>query len=240
MNDENIRYKYKWKYKDNERPKNVCYDCGLKYGEDFPDFIIPDELWELINPTYHEGAGLLCPTCIANRLRHIGKWYEFMDKWHMFINKLHVGLNDKYDKLTVKAKPVDKDAYGDSIIGYYLKLPNIITDELGNPRKDMNGEYCSVEVDFVYSIEYDDGDFVSGLIEVEPDSIRLYVADDCNGNKVFVGDRIKYANKLIYEVTWDSDNYKVKLVNLTNGIQSIGFSTVREFVCKCKLIKEEE
>jgi hypothetical protein len=68
-------YKYQWKYKDNERPKGCCYDCGLKYGE-FPDMIIPDDLWKLINPTHHEGAGLLCPTCIANRLDYLDKWYD--------------------------------------------------------------------------------------------------------------------------------------------------------------------
>jgi hypothetical protein len=38
--------------------------------------IIPDEIWEKINPTYHKGAGLLCLTCMANRLNHLGLWYE--------------------------------------------------------------------------------------------------------------------------------------------------------------------
>ena len=68
-------YKYKWKYKDKERPQGCCYDCRISYNE-FPDMIIPDELWELINPTYHNDAGLLCPTCIANRLDYINKWYK--------------------------------------------------------------------------------------------------------------------------------------------------------------------
>lgn len=66
-------YHYKWRHKDSERPQVCCYDCRMKYSE-FPDMIIPDDLWELINPTYHEGAGLLCPTCIANRLDHIHMW----------------------------------------------------------------------------------------------------------------------------------------------------------------------
>lgn len=65
-------YKAKWRYKDNERPNGCCYDCRMKYSE-FPDLIIEDELWELINPTTHEGAGLLCPTCILNRLKYIGE-----------------------------------------------------------------------------------------------------------------------------------------------------------------------
>lgn len=68
-------YRYKWKYKDNEKPQGCCYDCRIKYSE-FPDMIIPNELWELINPTYHKGAGLLCPTCISNRLDFLGKWYQ--------------------------------------------------------------------------------------------------------------------------------------------------------------------
>lgn len=68
-------YPYKWRYKDEERPQGCCYDCRLEY-EKFPDMIIPAGLWERINPTEHEGAGLLCPTCIARRLDYIGVWYE--------------------------------------------------------------------------------------------------------------------------------------------------------------------
>ena len=71
----NESYKYNWRYKDSERPTKCCYDCRLKYAE-FPDMIINDELWELINPTFHNGAGILCPTCIANRLNYIGRWYD--------------------------------------------------------------------------------------------------------------------------------------------------------------------
>lgn len=71
-------YKYPWKYTEVERPcgqYGKCYDCGMPYGE-FPDMVLPDDLWELINPSQHKGSGLLCPTCIANRLDYIGKWYE--------------------------------------------------------------------------------------------------------------------------------------------------------------------
>jgi len=56
------------KFTDKERPKGVCYDCNIPY-ESFQDLIIPDEIWEIINPTYHEDAGLLCPNCIGKRLR---------------------------------------------------------------------------------------------------------------------------------------------------------------------------
>jgi len=71
-------YRYKWRYKENERPLQeycCCYDCGISYSQ-FQDMVIPDELWELINPTYCRGSGLLCPTCIVNRLHYIGKWYQ--------------------------------------------------------------------------------------------------------------------------------------------------------------------
>jgi len=71
-------YRYSWKYTEEERPcgeYGKCYDCGSPYGT-FPDMILPNELWELINPSTNKGSGLLCPTCIANRLDFINKWYE--------------------------------------------------------------------------------------------------------------------------------------------------------------------
>lgn len=70
MTLENLWSKVIKKYKDKERPKGKCYDCGLPYSS-FPDMCISNELWEKINPTYHKGAGLLCPTCISIRLREI-------------------------------------------------------------------------------------------------------------------------------------------------------------------------
>lgn len=71
-------YRYKWTYNDNERPNGCCYDCMIKYGE-FVDMSIPNDLWEKINPTIHEEAGLLCPTCISNRLHYLGLWYDYND-----------------------------------------------------------------------------------------------------------------------------------------------------------------
>jgi hypothetical protein len=71
-------YKYPWKYTEEERPcgeYGKCYDCGIPY-EEIEDMVLPNELWELINPSQYKGSGLLCPTCIANRLNYIGKWYE--------------------------------------------------------------------------------------------------------------------------------------------------------------------
>lgn len=76
----NTEYHTKWKYKDHERPQGCCYDCGMKYTE-FPDMMVPDDLWEKINPTYCRGAGLLCPTCIAKRLYFANEWYKFVDKY---------------------------------------------------------------------------------------------------------------------------------------------------------------
>lgn len=68
-------YKFRWRYTDKkERPAGCCYDCRMKYDE-FPDLNLPDQLWETINPTTKAGAGLLCPTCIANRLNYLGLWY---------------------------------------------------------------------------------------------------------------------------------------------------------------------
>lgn len=56
------------RYSDDDRPWSHCYDCNLPY-KDFPcDMLIQDDLWELINPTEHQGGGLLCPNCICARL----------------------------------------------------------------------------------------------------------------------------------------------------------------------------
>ncbi len=60
----------KWKYKEGER-KAECYDCRLPYKK-FVDMVIPNDLWELINPSYFWGAGLLCPICAIKRLQKMG------------------------------------------------------------------------------------------------------------------------------------------------------------------------
>ena len=62
-----------WKYTEDERPVAECYDCGLDYGSDtWVDVIVPDDIWELINPTYYRGAGLLCFNCMVRRLQFLG------------------------------------------------------------------------------------------------------------------------------------------------------------------------
>lgn len=59
----------KWKYTDKEKSNAQCYDCGKPYGEkDWHDVVITNELWELINPTFDRGCGLLCGNCMIHRL----------------------------------------------------------------------------------------------------------------------------------------------------------------------------
>lgn len=58
------------KYKDDERPRGVCYDCKKSYdGPDWVDVVVDNDLWEKINPTYHKGAGLLCANCTTIRIQ---------------------------------------------------------------------------------------------------------------------------------------------------------------------------
>ncbi len=45
-----------------------CQDCNRPYGSGgFPDLIIPYWAWKQISPTGDDG-GLLCPSCICERL----------------------------------------------------------------------------------------------------------------------------------------------------------------------------
>ena len=63
-----IDRKYLKRYKDEDRPHGKCYDCGLDYNDFVCDMNIQNGLWEMINPTFHYGAGFLCPNCICQRL----------------------------------------------------------------------------------------------------------------------------------------------------------------------------
>lgn len=46
----------------------ACYDCGRPYEDSgFPDLVIPNDTWAAISPT-GDGGGLLCPSCICERL----------------------------------------------------------------------------------------------------------------------------------------------------------------------------
>lgn len=64
----------KWKYPELDGVfQHCCYDCGLEYGCDaWADISLPDEVWELINPSVNKGGGLLCFNCITRRLAFIG------------------------------------------------------------------------------------------------------------------------------------------------------------------------
>lgn len=81
-------YKYKWKLTDEEKPKNLCYDCHLIYGIDFGDMYIHDAIWDLINPSFYEGGGILCPNCIINRLRYLKIWYLYQDVYISYIKNM--------------------------------------------------------------------------------------------------------------------------------------------------------
>lgn len=67
-------YHLQWKYVDKERDLQArakCYDCALPYPQG-NDCVIPNDIWEQINPTYHVGAGILCANCIMARLEFLG------------------------------------------------------------------------------------------------------------------------------------------------------------------------
>lgn len=52
---------------------STCYDCGLLYsGDAWADVVVPDGYWEMINPTHHEGGGLLCFNCMNRRFAALG------------------------------------------------------------------------------------------------------------------------------------------------------------------------
>lgn len=55
--------------------KAVCYGCGLPYCDPkFQDLIVPNAVWELINPSRpkRKGTGLLCPNCIIGKCEDLG------------------------------------------------------------------------------------------------------------------------------------------------------------------------
>jgi hypothetical protein len=62
------------KFTDAERPTEAqCYDCGFPYTHPaWIEAVVPDDVWERINPTYWQGAGLLCVNCIAVRCEEAG------------------------------------------------------------------------------------------------------------------------------------------------------------------------
>ena len=88
------------RWTDDERPRGGCYDCGLKYGEPgWIEAIVPDAVWEIINPTYHKDAGLLCITCIARRCMEAG--LSNVPVWFCGTEKLEAHPGDPVDELQI-------------------------------------------------------------------------------------------------------------------------------------------
>jgi hypothetical protein len=73
-NADTNKYRYRWRYDENDAPQGVCYDCRIKYHH-FPDMHLPNEAWFAISPAHEPAGGLLCPTCMANRLQYLNLWY---------------------------------------------------------------------------------------------------------------------------------------------------------------------
>jgi len=49
-----------------------CADCGLPYASPaWADVVVPDDVWEQINPAPWKGGGTLCFNCICGRLAHL-------------------------------------------------------------------------------------------------------------------------------------------------------------------------
>jgi len=49
-----------------------CHGCGRTYRS---DLLVPDTVWERIRPPDHKQGGLLCPTCIMDRITDAGIWH---------------------------------------------------------------------------------------------------------------------------------------------------------------------
>lgn len=51
----------------------ACFDCGLVYASSkWADVVVPDEYWEMINPSEDSGCGLLCFNCMVGRFEALG------------------------------------------------------------------------------------------------------------------------------------------------------------------------
>lgn len=53
---------------------DLCDECDRPYGDrhGFPDMIVPDWAWKIITPKPGTDGGLLCPSCICQRLTLAG------------------------------------------------------------------------------------------------------------------------------------------------------------------------
>ena len=76
-----------------------CLDCGKEY-DTFPDFNIPNSIWEKISPDI-EGNGILCLNCTSKRLDKLGLWYEsgLYDLIRKPVNSFNKSLEEHYDDM---------------------------------------------------------------------------------------------------------------------------------------------
>jgi uncharacterized phage protein (TIGR01671 family) len=104
---------------------------------------------------------------------------------------------------------------GDWVYGHYIKGSKCFCNAFGFVETDINGEYIIVDCDYIYCIDCDEGDFISGLIEVIPETIGQYTGlDDVDGIKIFEYDILKYRKKdefgevdIVGVVLWNRGNY---------------------------------
>jgi hypothetical protein len=47
---------------------NICQACGRRFKM---DLMVPGEIWEKITPSATKHGGLLCPTCIVERVENL-------------------------------------------------------------------------------------------------------------------------------------------------------------------------
>jgi hypothetical protein len=67
-----------WHYPTRNRASWRCYDCRRDVRL-VGSIALPDHMWERINPTEQQGAGVLCAQCILERFDVLGL-YDIPDK----------------------------------------------------------------------------------------------------------------------------------------------------------------
>jgi len=67
---------YPWK-RELDLTEAKCYDCGAKYkSKEYIELVLPHDLWDKISPVKEKGCGLLCHTCILQRLSSLNIWQD--------------------------------------------------------------------------------------------------------------------------------------------------------------------
>lgn len=87
-----------------------CCDCLRRYGDEFgfPDLVIPHHVWEQISPQGDEG-GLLCPSCICQRLHAKGIRCEgaFMSGPIVSVSQQTIWLLNRVRSLEQRLEQID-------------------------------------------------------------------------------------------------------------------------------------